>query len=69
LGSNNLLLNNDSHQNRDLRGDMLTAFQVSTTGSGSLSRGNRAWNNSDDGYDFFNASVAPILRILPVGQV
>ncbi|WP_302897277.1 right-handed parallel beta-helix repeat-containing protein [Mesorhizobium sp. LMG 17147] len=52
--SNNLLLNNDSHHNQDLHGDNADGFQVSTTGTGNVLRGNRAWANSDDGYDFFN---------------
>jgi hypothetical protein len=55
-GSNNLLLNNDSHHNRDQSADGGNAdgFSVVSTGSGNVMRGNRAWFNSDDGYDFFN---------------
>lgn len=52
--SNNLFLNNDSHDNRDLAGDNADGFQVSTSGAGNVLRGNRAWGNSDDGFDFFN---------------
>ncbi|MBD9375249.1 right-handed parallel beta-helix repeat-containing protein [Rhizobium sp. ARZ01] len=52
--SNNLLLNNDSHHNQDLHRDNADGFQVSTTGTGNVLRGNRAWANSDDGFDFFN---------------
>ena len=29
-------------------------MQISTTGSGTVLRGNRVWRNSDDGFDFFN---------------
>ena len=29
-------------------------FQIALTGSGNVLRGNRAWRNSDDGFDFFN---------------
>ncbi|MGX1743779.1 right-handed parallel beta-helix repeat-containing protein [Bosea sp. NPDC055353] len=53
-GSNNLLQNIDSHDNHDLSGDNADGFQISTTGAGNVLRGNRAWNNSDDGFDFFN---------------
>lgn len=51
---NNQLLNNDSHDNRDLHGDNADGFQISTTGTGNVLRGNRAYNNSDDGFDLFN---------------
>ncbi len=53
-GSNNMILNCDSHHNRDLRNDNADGFMVSTTGSGTILRGNRAWRNSDDGFDLFN---------------
>jgi Ca2+-binding RTX toxin-like protein len=53
-GANNVLLNNDSHDNRDLHGDNADGFHISTTGIGNILRGNRAWGNSDDGFDFFN---------------
>ncbi len=53
-GSNNLILNCDSHHNRDLQNGNADGFMVSTTGSGTVLRGNRAWKNSDDGFDFFN---------------
>lgn len=52
--SNNLLQNIDSHDNHDMSGDNADGFQISTTGAGNVLRGNRAWNNSDDGFDFFN---------------
>jgi hypothetical protein len=55
-GSYNLILNNDSHNNRDLLGDGGNAdgYQVSSLGVGNVLRGNRAWQNSDDGFDNFN---------------
>jgi hypothetical protein len=55
-GANNLFLNNDSHHNRDQSSDGGNAdgFQIALTGSGNVLRGNRAWRNSDDGFDFFN---------------
>jgi Ca2+-binding RTX toxin-like protein len=63
--SNNLFLNNDSHDNRDQAGDNADGFQVATTGTGNVLRGNRAWGNSDDGFDFFNIQngtrSAPVL--------
>jgi hypothetical protein len=52
--SNNLILNCDSHHNRDINNTNADGFQISTTGSGTVLRGNRAWRNSDDGYDLFN---------------
>jgi|GEM_PF-1585391 len=52
--SNNLLQNIDSHDNRDLSGDNADGFQISVSGAGNVLRGNRAWNNSDDGFDFYN---------------
>lgn len=52
--SNNLLQKIDSHDNRDLSGDNADGFQISVTGAGNVLRGNRAWNNSDDGFDFYN---------------
>ena len=55
-GANNLFLNNDSHHNRDQSagGGNADGFQIALTGSGNVLRGNRAWRNSDDGFDFFN---------------
>lgn len=55
-GSNNMILNCDSHHNRDIRNDNADGFMISTTGSGIVLRGNRAWRNSDDGYDLFNVA-------------
>lgn len=63
--ADNLLLNNDSHHNRDLQGSNADGFQISTTGRGNVLEGNRAWRNSDDGFDFFNVQnntrAAPIV--------
>jgi hypothetical protein len=64
-GANNLFLNNDSHDNRDHVGDNADGFQISSAGVGNVLRGNRAWGNSDDGFDFFNVQngtrAAPVL--------
>jgi hypothetical protein len=64
-GGNNLLLNNDSHDNRDIPGDNADGFQISSTGEGNVLRGNRAWGNSDDGFDLFNVNdnskAAPVV--------
>lgn len=62
---NNLLLHNDSHHNRDITGENADGFQIAVTGTGNIVRGNRAWRNSDDGFDFFNVfdnvDDAPVL--------
>lgn len=55
-GSNNMILNCDSHHNRDLQNGNADGFMISTTGSGTVLRGNRAWRNSDDGFDLFNVA-------------
>ncbi len=52
--SNNTLRNIDSYENHDLSGDNADGFHVSVSGAGNSLIGNRAWNNSDDGFDFFN---------------
>jgi Ca2+-binding RTX toxin-like protein len=52
--SNSLILNCDSHHNRDLQGDNADGFQIATTGTGVVLRGNRAYQNADDGFDLFN---------------
>ena len=58
-GGNNLILNCDSHDNFD---DMLSGdfggnadgfADKQYTGGGNIYRGCRAWNNSDDGWDFY----------------
>ncbi len=53
----NLLLNNDSYENYDPgnRGENADGFAVKFgVGEGNVLRGNRAWANSDDGYDFWS---------------
>jgi parallel beta-helix repeat protein len=51
--ANNLIVNNDSHHNRDIDSDDANGFDLSSTGVGNVWRGNRAWRNSDDGFDNF----------------
>lgn len=53
---NNLLLNNDSHDNKDILLRNADGFVMGATGAGNVLRGNRAWNNSDDGFDFWNGA-------------
>ncbi len=59
--ANNLVLNCDSHHNRDQSSDGGNAdgFSGSSTGTGNVWRGCRAWFNSDDGFDFFNLVGTP----------
>jgi hypothetical protein len=56
--ANNLFLSVDSYLNRDWlgRGDNADGFAFHSEGSGNIFRDCRAWLNSDDGFDFFNAS-------------
>ena len=56
-GANNLFLNCDSYANYDVLGggENADGFAIDA-GPGNVLRGCRAWNNSDDGFDFFNAS-------------
>lgn len=52
----NLLLNNDSYENYDpgRGGENADGFAIKFgVGEGNVLRGNRAWSNSDDGYDFW----------------
>lgn len=54
--ANNLIINNDAHHNVDA-GDGTNCdgfYGGQTTGTGNVMRGNRAWRNSDDGFDMFN---------------
>lgn len=63
-GHNNLILNCDSHDNFDYKlGDINAAdfggnadgfADKQYTGGGNTYRGCRAWNNSDDGWDFYS---------------
>jgi MYXO-CTERM domain-containing protein len=64
-GSNNLVLNVDSHDNLDEltsngAGESADGFgcHVSAGETGNVFRGCRAWWNADDGYDFINAFAA-----------
>lgn len=61
----NLIVNNDSHHNRDLNGDNADGFSINA-GTGNVLRGNRAWNNSDDGFDLYNVSYVPGTESNPV---
>ena len=56
-GSNNTILNCDSHHNYDVleSGGSGDGFGCHSTGGGNLISGCRGWSNSDDGYDFINA--------------
>lgn len=57
--SNNLFLNNDSHHNGPPAGNTSggDGFNLPyDTATGNVFRGNRAWNNNDDGFDFFDAA-------------
>ena len=58
--SYNLVLNCDSYENYDPgnRGENADGFAVKspTVGPGNIFRGDRAWGNSDDGWDMFGAA-------------
>jgi hypothetical protein len=56
--ANNLFLRVDSYLNQDRlgAGDDADGFSFHSTGSGNVFRFCRAWLNSDDGFDFFNAT-------------
>jgi hypothetical protein len=58
--SNNLVMNTDSYLNYDPNnhGENADGFAVKfrELGTGNVLRGNRAWGNSDDGYDFWGAA-------------
>jgi hypothetical protein len=62
IPSNNLILNSDSYANYDFqsdsRGENADGFAAKfrTIGPGNIFRGVRAWNNSDDGFDFWQAA-------------
>ncbi|MGW2571703.1 right-handed parallel beta-helix repeat-containing protein [Streptomyces sp. NPDC001537] len=64
--SNNKILNLDSYGNHDPRksgesADGLAIKEGSGTGTGTVVRGARLWNNSDDGLDFWMFDGTPIL--------
>ncbi len=60
-GGNNLVINSDSHNNYDpdRGGENADGFGSHSNDPGNRFVGNRAWNNSDDGFDFIN-SPAPV---------
>lgn len=58
-GSNNLILNCDSYMNNDplTNGENADGFAAKLgIGPGNVFRGCRAWNNSDDGFDMYEAA-------------
>jgi hypothetical protein len=57
-GADNLILNCDSHNNYDYleSGGSGDGFGCHSSGGGNVLRGCRAFDNSDDGFDFINAS-------------
>jgi hypothetical protein len=58
--ANNLVLNTDSYENYDIanHGENADGFAAKfrDIGPGNVFRGNRAWGNSDDGWDFWEAA-------------
>ncbi|TCK92768.1 uncharacterized protein DUF1565 [Natranaerovirga hydrolytica] len=66
-GSYNLFLNNDSYRNFNLRGrvgNMADGFaaKYEALGPGNVFYGNRSWENSDDGFDFWMATSTIVLE-------
>jgi hypothetical protein len=67
-GAGNLVLNCDSHDNYDSlssngageSGDGFGAHYMTAGTAGNVFRGDRAWNNSDDGFDLIDA-YSPVL--------
>ncbi|HMI83693.1 MAG TPA: right-handed parallel beta-helix repeat-containing protein, partial [Polyangiaceae bacterium] len=59
-GSNNQVLNVDSHENYDpaMGGGNSDGFGCHSTGTGNIFTGCRSWWNSDDGFDFINCPGA-----------
>lgn len=60
-GAYNLFLNNDSYRNFNMRGrvgNMADGFaaKYEALGPGNMFYGNRSWQNSDDGFDFWMAT-------------
>jgi hypothetical protein len=58
FGSNNLILNNDSHHNGVYGTSGGDGIGNGSTGSGNIIRGNRAWRNNDDGIDLWGSQHA-----------
>jgi hypothetical protein len=54
-GSNNLILNNDSHHNGVYGTGGGDGIDVNSPGTGNVLRGNRVWRNNDDGIDLWGA--------------
>lgn len=63
-GGNNLVLNSDSHHNYDpdRGGENADGFGSHSNDDGNLFVGNRAWHNSDDGYDFINSPGVVVIE-------
>lgn len=64
--SNNLILNTDSYENYDPQnhGENADGFAAKfrEIGPGNVFRGNRAWGNSDDGWDFWAAAYGVVVE-------
>jgi hypothetical protein len=64
-GANNLILNSDSFENFDAatNGENADGFAAKLrVGPGNVFRGCRAWNNADDGWDFFAADDVVVVE-------
>lgn len=64
-GSHNLILNCDSYRNYDppTHGENADGFTAKTgIGPGNVFRGCRAWENADDGYDFWQATEGVVIE-------
>ena len=67
-GQSNLVVNCDAYNNRGLDSfsigniDGFGCHPNSTSGTGNVIRGCRAWFNSDDGYDLINAKAAVVFE-------
>jgi hypothetical protein len=63
-GGNNLVLNSDSHDNFDPArgGGNADGFGSHSPNNGNVFMGDRAWNNSDDGFDFINSRGVVVLE-------
>jgi hypothetical protein len=63
--ANNLVLNSDAYENADLSagGEDADGFTAKYgIGAGNVFRGNRAWGNSDDGWDFWEADQGVVVE-------
>lgn len=74
-GGNNLILNCDSHDNFDYRlqndfGGNADGFaDKQYTGNGNVYIGCRSWNNSDDGWDFYQRISLPGTETVLIGCI